>query len=106
MDYIIQEIAQLMIFKDKSGLDLTPYKKKIEQTIESFKLQMNGFSSKEYTDNAVNACEERIKGSLKIFDDRLQDTRVENSHYSFGIKKRLKNFIMLVLMIIMVILYL
>ena len=88
MDYIIQEIAQLMIFKDKSGLDLTPYKKKIEQTIESFKLQMNGFSSKEYTDNAVNACEERIKGSLKIFDDRLQDTRVENSHYSFGIKKK------------------
>ena len=88
MDYIVQEIAQLVIFKDKSGLDLTPYKRKIDQTIEAFKLQMSGFSSKEYIDNAAKAIEERIKGMLKVFDDRLQDTRVENSHYSFGIKKK------------------
>ena len=88
MDYVLREIAQLCIFKDKSGLDLTPYKRKIDQTVETLKLQMNSFVSKEILNNAINKSEENIKSLLKIYDDRLQDTRVENSHYAFGLEKK------------------
>ena len=88
MDYVLQEIAQLCIFKDKSGLDLTPYKRKIDQTVDALKIQMNNFVSKEILNNAINKSEENIKSLLKIYDDRLQDTRVENSHYAFGLEKK------------------
>ena len=90
MDYVVQEISQLNLFKDKSGLDITPYKKKIDQTVETLKLQINSFVSKDLLDNAINKSEDNIKHILKIYDDRLQDTRVENSHYSFGLEKKAK----------------
>ena len=88
MDYTVQEIAQLSLFKEKSGLDLTPFKRKLDTTIAAFKLQMNVFSSKEYVDNLNKKTEENMRNLFKIFDDRLQDTRVENSHYAFGMKKK------------------
>ena len=90
MDYVVQEISQLNLFKDKSGLDITPYKRKIDQTVETLKLQINSFVSKDLLDNAINKSEDNIKHILKIYDDRLQDTRVENSHYSFGLEKKAK----------------
>ena len=88
IDYVIQEISVLVLFKDKSGLDLTPFKRKIDQSLEAFKIQMNNFSSKDYTINLIRQTEERINNLLKIYDDRLQDTRVENSHYSYGFQKK------------------
>ena len=90
MDYTLEEISQFRIFKDKSGLDIGPYKKKIENSIEAFKLQMNTLNNtlKDYTKSSIELSEERIKSLLKIYDDRLQDTRVENSHYSMGLEKK------------------
>ena len=88
IDYTVQEIAQLTLFKEKSGLDLTPFKRKLDTTIESFKLQMNTFCSKEYVDKLNKQTEENMKNLLKIFDDRLQDSRVENSQYAYSMKKK------------------
>ena len=88
MDYTVQEIAQLILFKEKSGLDLTPFKRKLDTTIDALKLQLNAYSSKEYVDNLNKKTEENMRNLFKIFDDRLQDTRVENSHYAFGMKKK------------------
>ena len=90
MDYVVEEITQLEIFKEKSGLDLTPYKRKIDLTVDALKLQMNNLISKDLLDNAISKTEENIKSILRIYDDRLQDTRVENSHYSFGLEKKAK----------------
>ena len=87
IDFTNQEITKLNIFKTKSGMDLTPYKKKIEESLEAFKIQINNLTPKEITNQMVNDLELKITGNLKIFDDRLQQTRIENSHYSFGIKK-------------------
>ena len=86
MDYVIVEIGQFKVYKDKTGLDLGPFKKKIEQTIDALKIQINNINniSKEFTTSSIEQCEERIKSILKIYDDRLQDSRVENSHYSMG----------------------
>jgi len=90
MDYILEELGQCKIFRDKSGLDIGPFKKKIDQSIEAIRLQMTNMNNgtKEYASTSIEQCEERIKSLLRIYDDRLQDTRVENSHYSIGIEKK------------------
>jgi len=88
MDYVIQELAQLSLFKEKSGLDLGPFKKKIDTALETLKLQANLFCSKDFVSTTLSQSEERIQSLLKIYDDRLQDTRVENSHYSLGLIKK------------------
>ena len=49
IDYVLTEISQLILFKEKSGLDIVPFKRKIEQSIDAFKIQMNNFSTKEFT---------------------------------------------------------
>ena len=90
MDSVIEEIAQFKLYKDKTGLDLGPFKKKIDLSLESFKMQLNNINnvSKEYTSSSIEQCEERIKSQLKIYNDRLQDARVENSHYKMGLEKK------------------
>ena len=88
MDYVVQEIAKLVIFKEKSGLDLTPFKRKIDTTLDEFKILIKNFNTKEVTNTLINQAEERMKNLVKIYDDRLQDARVENSHYAFGMQKK------------------
>ena len=53
IDYVLTEISQLILFKEKSGLDIVPFKRKIEQSIDAFKIQMNNFSTKEFTNNKI-----------------------------------------------------
>ena len=88
MDYVIQDLAQLNLFKDKSGLDLGPFKRKIDTTLETLKLQINNFCSKDFMNTTISQSEERIQSLLKVYDDRLQDTRVENSHYTLSLIKK------------------
>ena len=90
MDYTLEELGQCKIFRDKSGLDIAPFKKKIDQSIDAIRLQMINMNNgtKEYASTSIEQCEERIKSLLRIYDDRLQDSRVENSHYSIGIEKK------------------
>ena len=90
MDYTLEEIGQFKVFRDKTGLDLGPFKRKIDQSIEALKLQINNINnmSKEFTINSIKQSEERIKNIIKIYDDRLQDSRVDNSHYNVGLDKK------------------
>ena len=92
IDYTLESIGQFNVYKEKTGLDLGPFKKKIDQSIEAFKLQLNNISniSKEFTVSSVERSEERIKSILKIYDDRLQDARVENSQYTMGLEKNME----------------
>ena len=87
IDFTNKEINQLNIFKNKSGIDLAPYKKKIDGALEAFKIQMNNLTPKETTNQMVNELEEKILNNLKLYDDKIQDIRVENSRYSVGIKR-------------------
>ena len=89
IDYIIQEINQLNLFKNKLSLDsMTSFKKKVDGTLDTFKLLINNLTPKEVTEQLINDLEQKFNSTLKIYDDRLQDTRVENSHYSKGIEKK------------------
>jgi hypothetical protein len=83
INYTLQQISQLNSFKDKSLFDLKAYKVKLENLIESFKSQIENITLTltEFTIKNVSDCESRIKNELNIYDDKLQDIRLENNKY-------------------------
>ena len=88
IDFCIQEITQLNFFKQKSGLDLGPFKKKIDGALDAFKIQMNNFYPKEIVNQMVNDLEEKTNSNFKLIDDRIKDIRVENAEYSIEMQKK------------------
>ena len=83
MDYLIIQISQLNDFKDKNILDLKSYKTKLDNLIQSFKLQIDNItkSMTEFTTKSVNECEFKINELLKIYDEKMQNIRIENNKY-------------------------
>ena len=73
MDYTLEEIGQFKVYKDKTGLDIGPFKKKIDQTIDALKIQMTniGNISKEFTTSSINQSEERINSIFRLYDEKI-----------------------------------
>ena len=90
IDYVLKHISDLDLFKEKNIHDLGPYKKKIDESLEFVKLQLNHIvgSANEFTIKSVNDAEHRMRTLIQLYDDRLQDTRVENANYSIGLSKK------------------
>ena len=91
IDFVVQEITQLNLHKNKSLMDsFSSFKKKIDGVIETFKMQINNLIPKEVANQMLNELEDKINNTMKLYDDRLQDSRVENANYNIGIKKNLE----------------
>jgi len=90
VDYVLKHISDLDLFKEKNIHDLGPYKKKIDESLEFVKLQVNHIvgAANEFTIKSVNDAEQRMRSLIQLYDDRLQDTRVENANYSIGLSKK------------------
>lgn len=88
IDYLLKQDSLFITFRDKQILDLKSYKVKLEALTKSLQSQIDAItlSSTQYTNRAVSQCEERIKSLLKIYDDRLEDMRVENGKYAIQLK--------------------
>ena len=78
IDFVLREIGEIALIKDKNGMDLRPFKKKIEQTVDAFRIQLNNIFTKEMTNNVINQSEERMQNSLKLFDEKIKSIKVEN----------------------------
>ena len=78
IDFVLREIGEIALIKDKNGMDLRPFKKKIEQTVDAFRIQLNNIFTKEMTNNAINQSEKRMQNSLKLFDEKIKSIKVEN----------------------------
>ena len=89
IDYVLAQCSQNLTFREKSIIDLKGYKTKLESTISSFNSQINTLlnTTSEYTKTCVKECEERMKSIYNIYDDRLQDARIENANYAIGLEK-------------------
>ena len=89
IDYILTECSQNLSFREKSIIDFKSYKIKLDNSITTFNSQINSIlnTTSEYTKKCVEECEERMKSIYNIYDDRLQDTRIENAHYAIGLEK-------------------
>ena len=90
IDFCMQEIGQLIIFKNKSGMDIGPFKKKVETSMEAFRLQINNLVSKEVANQMINDLEQRINSNFKLYDDKIKKIRVDNSEYSITLQKKSK----------------
>ena len=89
IDYVLAECSQNLTFREKSILDFKGYKTKLENTISSFNTQVNSIlnTTSEHTKECVNNLEEKIKSIFNVYDDRLQDTRLENANYAVGLER-------------------
>ena len=89
IDYVLTECSQNLTFREKCNLDLKGYKSKLESSISSFNSQINTLlkTTSEYTKTCVKECEDRMKSIYNIYDDRLQDARIENANYAIGLER-------------------
>ncbi len=89
IDYILTQCSQNLTFREKSILDFKGYKEKLENTISSFNTQVHSLlnTTSEHTKTCVKELEERMKSIFNVYDDRLQDTRIENANYAVGLEK-------------------
>ena len=78
MDFTLKEINDISLIKDKNGMDLKPFKKKIEQTVDAFRIQINNMYTKEMTNNAINRSEERLQSLFRQYDEKIMNLKVEN----------------------------
>ena len=94
INYTLQQISQLNIFKEKSLFDLKAYKVKLENLIESFKSKSENIilTLTQFTIKNVSYCESR-KNELNIYDDKLQDIRLENNKYIIELQKKFNSLI-------------
>ena len=94
IDFVINEINVLGTIKDKNMMDLSSFKKKIESSVQGFKMQIESFgrSSTQYTtdsfnrmDKEMNAlfhkCDDKIDNINSNFDERLikTDTKIDDA---------------------------
>ena len=93
IDYLLKQDSLFITFRDKQILDLRQYKVKLESLSKQIQAQLDAInlSTSQYTNRAVSDCEERIKNTFKIYDDRLEDMRVENVKYAVQLKNQSQN---------------
>ena len=89
IDYVLTQCSQNLTFREKSILDFKGYKTKLENIIGSFNTQINTLlnTTSEYTKTSVKELEDKIKSIFNVYDDRLQDTRIENANYAIGLER-------------------
>ena len=83
IDFIINELVILGNYKDKNMMDLTSYKKKLDNIIQGFKFQIEGIaqSSTQLTLDYFNSCDEKINNSFHKCDDKIEEiqTKIEDN---------------------------
>ena len=89
IDYILTQTSQTVTFREKSIIDFKSYKAKLDNSISVFNTQINSVinAAQEYTNTCIKECEDRMKSIYNIYNDRLQDARLENSNYALGLEK-------------------
>ena len=92
IDYVLTQCSQNLTFREKSIIDFKSYKTKLENTISSFNTQINSLlnTTNEFTKKCVKECEERFHSIYNVYDDRLQDARIENANYAIGLEKAME----------------
>ena len=89
IDFVLREIGEFSLIKDKNGMDLRPFKKKIEQTVDAFRIQLNNVYTKETINNTINQSEERMQNNLKLYDEKIKSIKVENYSTNLNNGKKL-----------------
>ena len=87
--FLFQNMNELNNFQKKNNLDFRGYKEKLDATISTFRQQINVITDamRTFTINSIKDSEERIKGILKNYDERIVGIRCESNVNAEHIKK-------------------
>ena len=87
--FLFQNMNELNNFQKKNNLDFRGYKEKLDETISTFRQQINVITDamRTFTINSIKDSEERIKGVLKNYDERIVGIRCESNVNAEHIKK-------------------
>ena len=74
IDYVINQINILGTYKDKNMMDFTSFKKKIDSSVQGFKLTLDNFmkSSTELVMDSNNKIDENINKLFHEYDDKIE----------------------------------
>ena len=83
LDYILSQISQNKTYREKNTLDLNSYKKKLESLVQSFQVQKDSILNitNKSIDKKAEEIEEKFQSLMKLYDERLQETRAQNADY-------------------------
>ena len=94
IDFIISNISQLNIFKEKTiNLDFKGYKNKIDNMIEMIKIELenNSKTNNSLTKQSIKECEEKFKNLLNINEEKIMEVRIENNKFIYNLETNFDN---------------
>ena len=94
IDFIISNISQLNIFKEKTiNLDFKGYKNKIDNMIEMIKIELenNSKANNSLTKQSIKECEEKLKNLLNINEEKIMEVRIENNKFLYNLETNFDN---------------
>ena len=93
--FILDNIVILNNFKEMNNLDLKSYKVKLESLIITFRTQIENIiqNMAQFTTKSVNDSENKIKGMINIYDERLVELRAENNNYITNLTNKYEKLI-------------
>ena len=93
IDYVLTQCSLNLTFREKNIMDLKSYKIKLEGLIETFNSQVKNIikTAGDFTKACVKESEIKTNSMFSILEDRMSETRIENSNYAIGLEKLSKN---------------
>ena len=83
IDYVLQQLKNFSLFKEKNIFDLKLYKNKLETNIKSLNVQIQSLlnNANTYALKNIKDTEEKFLNEIKLYDEKLVELRVENSEF-------------------------
>ena len=92
IDYTLSNISQYKQFKDNITKEINNTTNSLDNKIESLRNQIAFHLDKTQAlvNNEITSSEEKIQSILKIYDERIQNIRIENTKNDMNIKKEIE----------------
>ena len=83
IDYVLQQIQNFSLFKEKNIFDLKLYKNKLESNIKSLNIQIQSLlnNANTYALKSIKDTEQKFLNEIKLYDEKLVELRIENSDF-------------------------
>ena len=84
---VIKNLEKLNIFKEKNIIDLNSYKVRLENIIKTFQFIVDSYNNA-HIKYITKLNEQTNKNILETIDDKVNNLRMENSHFSLDLLKK------------------
>ena len=96
VDYVLSNISQLNIFKDKTfGVDFKTYKARLDNMVEGLKKQTEDIiaNNKVYTNMCVEELAKKVQSDFNLYEQKMFDLKIKNSEQCKELENLTRNLI-------------